>query len=49
LPVLFNFALEYAIRTVQETNLGMNINGIHQVLGYVDYVNVISDDIKTQK
>ena len=31
-PILFNFALEYAIRKVQETNLVLDINGTHQVL-----------------
>ena len=30
-PLLFNFALEYAIRKVKETNLGLNMSGIHQV------------------
>ena len=46
-PLLFNFALEYAIRKVQETNLGVDMNGTHQVLAYMDDLNVISDDIKT--
>ena len=30
-PLLFNFALEYGIRKVQETNLGLDMNGTHQV------------------
>ena len=46
-PPLFNFALEYAIRKVQETNLGLDINGTHQVLAYADDVNLIGDDIRT--
>jgi Reverse transcriptase (RNA-dependent DNA polymerase). len=35
-PLLFNFALEYAIRKVQETNLGLNMNDTHQVLAYAE-------------
>ena len=41
------FSLEYAIRKVQETNLGLDMNGTHQVLAYVDDVNLIGDDIRT--
>ena len=41
-PLLFNFALEYAIRKVQETNLGLDMNGTH-----ADDVNLIGDDIRT--
>ena len=44
--LLFNFALEYTIRKVQETNLGLNMNGTHQVLAHPD-VNLIGDDIRT--
>ena len=46
-PLLFNFALEYAIRKVQETNLGVDMNGTHHVLAYANDVNVIGDDIRT--
>ena len=42
-PLLFNFALEYVIRKVQKTNLGLDMNGTHQVLAYADDVNLISE------
>ena len=46
-PLQFNFALEYAIRKVQKTSLGLDMNSIHQVLANVDDVNVIGDDVRT--
>ena len=46
---LIGFALEYAIRKVQETNLGLDMNGTHQVLAYADDVNLIGDGISTIK
>ena len=35
------------IRKVQETNLGLDMNGTHQVLAYADDVNLIGGDIRT--
>ena len=32
---------------VQETRLGLNLNGTLQVLAYADDANLIDDDIKT--
>ena len=46
-PLLFNFALEYAIMKVQDTSLGIDMNVTHRVLSYADDVNLIGDDIRT--
>ena len=34
--LLSNFAAEFAITKLQETNLRLNMNGTHQVLAYSD-------------
>jgi hypothetical protein len=46
LPLLYNFSLEYAIRKVQ---VGLKLNGTHQLLVYADDVNVLGDNIDTTK
>ena len=46
-PLVFNFALQYATRKVQETRLVLDMNGIHLILAYAYDLNLTGDDIRT--
>jgi len=49
LPLLFNFALDYAIRRVQVNQDGLKINGKHQHLVYTDDVNILDGSVHKVK
>ena len=44
-PLLFNLVLEYAIMRVQVNQDGLKLNGTHQLLLYVDDVNILGGSI----
>jgi hypothetical protein len=46
LPLIFNFALEYAIRRVQVSQNGLKLNGTHQLLVYADNVTVLGGSVR---
>jgi hypothetical protein len=45
-PLLFSFTLEYAIKKVQEIQVGLKLNWTHHLLAYDD-VNLLGDNIDT--
>ena len=48
-PLLFNFALVYAIRRVKVNQDDLKLNGTHQLLAYADDVNILGGSIHTVK
>jgi hypothetical protein len=45
--MVFSFALDSAISKVQENQVGLKLNGTHQLLAYADDVNLLGDNIDT--
>ena len=48
-PLLFNFALDYAIGRVQINQDGLKLSGTHQLLAYADDVNILTGSVHTVK
>jgi hypothetical protein len=45
-PLLLNFSLEYAVKTVQVNQDGLKLNGTHQLLAYADDVNILGGSVR---
>jgi len=46
-PLLFSFVLYYASRRIQVKQVGLKLNGTHQLLVYADDDNVLGGSIPT--
>jgi hypothetical protein len=47
--LLFSVTLEYAIGKLQESQVGLRLNGTHQLLVYAGDANLLADNINTIK
>jgi hypothetical protein len=47
--LIFDFALEYAIKGIEVNQDGLKLNGTHQPLVYADDVNILGDSVHTTK
>jgi hypothetical protein len=47
--LLFNFALGYAIRRVQDKQEGLKLNGTHQLLAYAGDVSILGENKDTMQ
>jgi hypothetical protein len=48
-PLLFNFALELDARKFQENEIGLELNGTHQILVYAEDDKLLDDSVSTIK
>jgi hypothetical protein len=48
-PLLFNFALEYAIKRVQKNQERLKLKATHRPLAYDDDFNILEENIDTIK